>query len=200
MKFSECLKLARQQKGITQKQLAELLNVPVSTINRYENDNMEPRLNTVMQIAEVLHMSVDELIHFPYGSNGFPIDPTTEEEHKEIAFAYNFLTKKFFKIKYQDGQYYITTKKSIKSAIFKEKIPVNKTIVMSKKEFEIFLTTVNSNLEGYLRAPVAAEALRFWFDLATAQSYINKGLLPEDTFKFINLGSNSYYTSLNEFT
>ncbi len=71
---------------------------------------------------------------------------------------------------------------------------------MSKKEFEIFLNTVNSNLEGYLRAPVAAEALRFWFDLETAQNYIDKGLLSEDTFKFLRLGSNSYYSSLNDFT
>lgn len=200
MKFSECLKIARQQKGITQKQLADLLNVPVSTINRYENDNMEPRLNTVMQIAEVLHMSVDELIHFPYGTNGFPINPTTDTEHKEITNAYNFFVKKFYKIKYQDGQYYITTKKAIESAIFIKKIPANKTIVMSKKEFEIFLNTVNSNLEGYLRAPVAAEALRFWFDLETAQNYIDKGLLSEDTFKFLRLGVNSYYSSLNDFT
>lgn len=103
MKFSECLKIARQQKGITQKQLADLLNVPVSTINRYENDNMEPRLNTVMQIAEVLHMSVDELIHFPYGTNGFPINPTTDTEHKEITNAYNFLVKNFIKLNIKMG-------------------------------------------------------------------------------------------------
>ena len=119
---------------------------------------------------------------------------------KDASFEITGEEGDWYKIKYQDGQYYITTKKAIESAIFIKKIPANKTIVMSKKEFEIFLNTVNSNLEGYLRAPVAAEALRFWFDLETAQNYIDKGLLSEDTFKFLRLGSNSYYSSLNDFT
>ena len=112
MKFSECLKLARQQKGLSQKQLAQLLNVPVSTINRYENDNTEPRISTVIEIAEILNMSIDELLRLPCGSNGFPLSPVTNEEHAEMAHAYNFLTQKFFNVEFKDDKgrriFYIT--------------------------------------------------------------------------------------------
>ena len=63
MKFSECLKIAREKAGLTQKELAEKLNIPSQMINRYENSDTEPRIGFVLQVANVLGLTLDELMH-----------------------------------------------------------------------------------------------------------------------------------------
>lgn len=42
MKFGEALKNAREEAGLTQMELAKLLNVSYSSINRYENGHHTP--------------------------------------------------------------------------------------------------------------------------------------------------------------
>lgn len=42
MTFSNALKKAREEAGLTQTEFAKLLNVSFSTINRYENGHHEP--------------------------------------------------------------------------------------------------------------------------------------------------------------
>ena len=42
MTFGEALKKARMEAGLTQKELAKLLNVSYSSINRYENGHHAP--------------------------------------------------------------------------------------------------------------------------------------------------------------
>lgn len=42
MKFSRQVKIVRKQLGLSQKQLANALNVSFATINRWENDRVIP--------------------------------------------------------------------------------------------------------------------------------------------------------------
>lgn len=60
--FAMRLKLAREKAGLTQKELAERLNVPPQMINRYENSDTEPRIGFVAKIAPILGVSSDFLI------------------------------------------------------------------------------------------------------------------------------------------
>ena len=56
------LKVARVKKGLTQKQLAELVGVSSSTINRIETGNQIPKVDILLKLAEILEVSVEELL------------------------------------------------------------------------------------------------------------------------------------------
>jgi len=56
------LKLLRNQKKLSQKQLAEIIGVSQQSINKYENHNIEPDINTLIQLANYFSTSVDYLI------------------------------------------------------------------------------------------------------------------------------------------
>ena len=59
MAFLNKLINTRKQKNITQKKLAEKLNVPQSAISRFESKANSPRLDTVLEIAEALGVTID---------------------------------------------------------------------------------------------------------------------------------------------
>lgn len=54
----------RERAGLTQRQLADVLGVTVTTISNWERGVKEPNLNfaQVKQMTEVLHCSLDDLV------------------------------------------------------------------------------------------------------------------------------------------
>jgi DNA-binding XRE family transcriptional regulator len=52
----------RQERGLTQDQLAELSRVPRICISRYESGKYYPSLSNAMKLAKVLNVSVEDLI------------------------------------------------------------------------------------------------------------------------------------------
>ena len=58
----ENLKKLREEAGISQKQLAECIGVSQQSINKYENHNIEPDIETMIRIADYFNTSVDYLI------------------------------------------------------------------------------------------------------------------------------------------
>ena len=56
------LKQLRTEKNISQQQLAALLNVSQQSINKYENHETEPNLDTLISMADYFDTSVDYLI------------------------------------------------------------------------------------------------------------------------------------------
>lgn len=56
------LKKAREDKGLTQEQLAEKLDVSRMSIFRWENNHSYPPISTMLRISEVLEVSVDYLL------------------------------------------------------------------------------------------------------------------------------------------
>lgn len=61
--FCKNLKNARKERGLTQKQVAQLLNVVESCYANWEQGRTEPNLSTLRQLAIILNVSVDELIN-----------------------------------------------------------------------------------------------------------------------------------------
>ena len=59
--FGERFKEARIMKGLTQKQLAEELNIGGTTVTGYEKDNSEPSMNTISKIMEILDVDANFL-------------------------------------------------------------------------------------------------------------------------------------------
>lgn len=61
-KFNENLRIARERKGISQKEMAENIGVAKSTYSLYESGNREPNVQTIKKIADILNVSADELL------------------------------------------------------------------------------------------------------------------------------------------
>lgn len=55
------LELARSRAGLTQHRLAELSGVSVNTIVNFENGRSQPRIRTLMALADALSISWEEL-------------------------------------------------------------------------------------------------------------------------------------------
>lgn len=56
------LKQLRTIKGISQKQLAEIMSLSQQSINKYENHGVEPDIDTLIKLADYFNTSVDYLI------------------------------------------------------------------------------------------------------------------------------------------
>ena len=90
--FNENLKEAREKRGMTQKEVADIIGVAKSTYSLYESGNREPNVQTIKKIADTLNVSADDLL----GLNNEPItaaahfdgDEFTEAELEDIkAYA-----------------------------------------------------------------------------------------------------------------
>ena len=60
--FCTNLKKYRLMTGRTQKEMAQLLDMTPNAYQKYELGTREPRLNTVIEIADILGISLDLLI------------------------------------------------------------------------------------------------------------------------------------------
>ena len=70
----------RKQQGFTQEELSEKMNVTSQAISKWENDLSYPDLATTMELAAVLHVTVDQLL------NGKPDIPVaTDASSEQIA-------------------------------------------------------------------------------------------------------------------
>lgn len=56
------LKRLRKETGVSQQELADAVGVSQQSVNKYENHSIEPDIETIIRIADYLHVSVDELI------------------------------------------------------------------------------------------------------------------------------------------
>lgn len=54
--------MIRKEKGLTQVELAEKLGVQQSTISHIENELRDPSVDLLFKLAEVLEVTVEELV------------------------------------------------------------------------------------------------------------------------------------------
>lgn len=60
--FGEILKRLRQEKNLSQQELANLIGVHVRQVSKYEMGTSMPTLERIRRMAEVLDVSADELV------------------------------------------------------------------------------------------------------------------------------------------
>ena len=60
--FASTIKRLRTERGVTQEQLAAMLNVSRSTIGMYETGSREPDFETCEAIADIFNVDMDYLI------------------------------------------------------------------------------------------------------------------------------------------
>lgn len=97
-KFNENLKIARERKGLSQKDIAEGIGVAKSTYSLYESGNREPNVQTIKKIADILNVSADELLGIDDEPQTiaahFDGNEYTEEELDEIKKFAEFIKSK----------------------------------------------------------------------------------------------------------
>lgn len=62
MTIGENIKRIRKERGLTQKELGELLDMTQSAIGQFENDKTSPKTDTIEKIASALGVSPSELM------------------------------------------------------------------------------------------------------------------------------------------
>ena len=78
MDFKDRLRYYREQRGYSSDELAKLLDIPYTTLKGYENAGREPKYNILVKIADILNVSLDDLL----GRT-----PTNEDEKIKELFA-----------------------------------------------------------------------------------------------------------------
>ena len=77
------IKQMRIQKGYTAKEFAKKAGIPYSSYSNYENNNREPKLATLRQIATALNVSISQISNF---------DGVTAEDFQEDFLNSEILT------------------------------------------------------------------------------------------------------------
>lgn len=62
MDFKDRLRYYREQRGYSSDELAKLLDIPYTTLKGYENAGREPKYNILVKIADILNVSLDDLL------------------------------------------------------------------------------------------------------------------------------------------
>lgn len=62
MNIGKKIKFFREYKGMTQKEIAEILAVEPATISKYENGIIEPSIDSLKKLSEVLEITIDKLL------------------------------------------------------------------------------------------------------------------------------------------
>ena len=91
MSFGERLKEARTLRGLTQKQLAEKLNIGSTTVTGYEKDNSEPNMLTISKIMEILEVDANFL--FQDETRELYENEASPEEFENIIKKYRLITE-----------------------------------------------------------------------------------------------------------
>jgi len=78
MKYGEKLKLLRNKRGLSQKELTDRLNLNRSTYERYETSTTQPDYDTLKKLADFFNVSTDYLL-----GHDKPVDEMSEDEIDE---------------------------------------------------------------------------------------------------------------------
>jgi transcriptional regulator with XRE-family HTH domain len=68
-KFSNLIKILRKQKNLTQKQIAEALNITERAYRGYEINQSTPNTENLIAIADFFDVSLDELVGREFPKN-----------------------------------------------------------------------------------------------------------------------------------
>lgn len=138
MLFAKRLKELRLQHGFTQEELGAILGVTGANCTRYEKGLAQPKITTLIKIAQIFGVSVDYLL-------GVDAIAAETEEGKQAAAAYwSKLIQPQFDMKYQEGYFYLTALQNLTLDLFD--IQKGQTFKLTQQDFEIILNKITEDL------------------------------------------------------
>lgn len=60
--LGEKIKKYRENKNMTQNEVADILGVKSATISKYETNTLEPNIESIKKLSEIFEISIDELL------------------------------------------------------------------------------------------------------------------------------------------
>lgn len=103
--YAKNLKLAREWRKFSQKDLADKMGIPVARIQQYESGERKPSKETWFSIADVFNLLPDELDH----ADELPTDGieliTEQDADTDRAEELKPLLLEYFSLLNEDGQY-----------------------------------------------------------------------------------------------
>lgn len=91
--FSKNLKYLREQKRLSQNKLGELANVNQTTIARWENEEMAPSIDNVIELSKIFNIDLADLLGRDLQLNE---DKKELSENEELEMLKNTLKRKGF--------------------------------------------------------------------------------------------------------
>lgn len=93
------LKSLREEKGLSQHDLAEILDVSQQAVNKYENQNIEPDIDSLKKLADYFETSIDYLVgHTEIRHKIEPVSPyELNKDEAALMDKYRKLTVRFRK-------------------------------------------------------------------------------------------------------
>lgn len=85
MSFSEKLQKLRKDKGLSQEQLAELLNVSRQAVSKWESGQTYPEIDKLIKLSDLFNVTLDELVRDRNTENNSNIQDGNKEsdEYRE---------------------------------------------------------------------------------------------------------------------
>lgn len=93
--FGDRLKELRNEKGITQRVMAEQLNISISTLSHWECDYQEPSFKDLILLSEYFAVTVDELLGISEGGTiptAAPMGEKLTASERELIAKYRKLS------------------------------------------------------------------------------------------------------------
>lgn len=84
--FGARVRALREERGITQQRLSELLGVRASTVSQIETGDLSPTLTTIAAIARALKTRVPDLLDFEA-----PAAPTPDADERDLLAHFRSL-------------------------------------------------------------------------------------------------------------
>lgn len=81
MKFGDVLKKLREEKQLTQQELADIFNLSKSNISKYENNILEPNLSSLSEFADFFGVSMNFLLGKPEKEPEKTTEPILSKKH-----------------------------------------------------------------------------------------------------------------------
>ena len=146
MNFGTKLKLLRTQKGLTQEAFAEELNVSRSAIAKWESNNGIPEISNLRQIAQVLNISLDELLD----ENATIADLGRKEDNPQSEYIGRYCDIDL--VGWNDGVYRVLIVGEDKDFLFYKKAEKTQNIfgMLAKKYIKsVDVLSLSDIIEGY---------------------------------------------------
>ena len=86
--FGKNIKELRKERGLTQKQLADVIGVTQGAIYFWEKEINEPTVGYILKLAEFFQVSVDDLLSYA------PISATNSTKSAKMVALFNSLSPK----------------------------------------------------------------------------------------------------------
>lgn len=116
MTIGENIQRIRKEKGLTQKQLGERLNMTQSAIGQFENDKTSPKIGTIDKIASALGVNIVDIMEqftieqYKTTSEYQQLEKTVQAQEGIIAILtdiYGKVEDKDLEGRYGSGHYYL---------------------------------------------------------------------------------------------